>query len=1274
MKKILSKSKALTTIIITILTLSIVIAAIPFAKAATGSVTMTPMTMVTGVNTIATVSGGTFTTGAPLYYEFSTSNTWSGTGTYWFTLPAGTTTLPTGTTVTLTPSAAGIYYFLVSDSASGSSGVITPGAVTVVSTGPTITSLSPTTGHVGDTPITITATFPTTGHALTLYVDYVNSTTTAALSPSTSTAGTNPYTFTVPHLGGGAHKLFLYDSTSSVSAAYSGSNYVPFTVTSKITITSPTSLAVGATTTITLNGTGFQVGDTFAASSSTAPLTNILVGGVTTYHSAITAIPASGNLNSVGLILSSGLSATGPYNIVFTYDQAGVTPETFTNAIYVSKPTESNLGIALSTTSGTVGSSLTVTYWNLPASATTITMDGTTFTGTTPDANGFGSYPLSAGVPAMPAGTYLIIVSASNQYVSAPFTVTSKITIKGGAVSMSGLYTPSGETITVSGTGLAPLATYSVTDSGSGTAKAITVVTGSLTTDATGSFTITYSTSISVATGTSVTVSVTGLGISATSVSYLAAGAVTLSLPSSAQPGVAVTGLSFTGLIPAGSTTYSGVASTYNLYYNPIAGAAPGTLITLSYTNLAGGTSTTPAAGWDTSYPSLTFGVAPATTFTVGMAGIYSINIVRMDTVPTATLASQAFTVSVPALTTGTINMYKLTAGVLTLVTTGTVGTSVTLYATSFGASEGGVTAYMMTSTGKQTLGSLSIDANGAAKLPFTVPATPAGTYDIFVTRTTTGAAAVTSVTLAVTAQFSFTATFVAGTTASGAPGSTFNVYGRGLVANTAYVVTWGGTQMSGSVFTTDNTGAGSVTGLIVPTTATATGYTVAIATAAAPGTTVVSGTYTVTTAATFTPDPSAFPSQLVTFQWNVGTGLTAPVYVTVLLNGTAYTTAPASYVSGILYGSFNMPNAAAAGTVYSVTLSYTDSAVATVNIYASTADSFTGTGSAKNFTLSVLSTAYLANSELVTVAGVVQTRSTNYTVSTSGTHPVIAFTTAPASGAKIGVSYSYIATTTTKPNPATSAMSSGQAVTITLVSGSGALIMSISISNADVTRIANAVNSTVYGPIATIVTTTGSTITMALSQLNAKIVAINGTVATILTNQGKMTASLNTINATLVDIKDRVIVINTTLGEVRTLMKTLNLTAINAVIKSLNQTIATISSDIGTVKVSLDDIGLKVVAINGSATTILTDLSTLKGATATVQTDLGTISGTITSINGSVATIKTDVGTVKTDVSGIVEKGITVDLTPVWIAVVFSLLAFIAAIAAVVMLLRKLA
>ncbi len=77
----------------------------------------------------------------------------------------------------------------------------------------------------------------------------------------------------------------------------------------------------------------------------------------------------------------------------------------------------------------------------------------------------------------------------------------------------------------------------------------------------------------------------------------------------------------------------------------------------------------------------------------------------------------------------------------------------------------------------------------------------------------------------------------------------------------------------------------------------------------------------------TLSPSSGAFPGQLVTFTWSgVPTNLVAPVYVTVYLNGSAYTTVQASYIGSTLMGSFLMPNDNP-GTTFTVSFQYMDSA-----------------------------------------------------------------------------------------------------------------------------------------------------------------------------------------------------------------------------------------------------------------------------------------------------------------------------------------------------------
>jgi len=91
---------------------------------------------------------------------------------------------------------------------------------------------------------------------------------------------------------------------------------------------------------------------------------------------------------------------------------------------------------------------------------------------------------------------------------------------------------------------------------------------------------------------------------------------------------------------------------------------------------------------------------------------------------------------------------------------------------------------------------------------------------------------------------------------------------------------------------------------------------------------------------------------------------------------------------------------------------------------------------------------------------------------------------------------------------------------------------------------------------------------------------------------------------------------------------------------------------------------------INSLNSTIMSKLNpviaSIVGDIATIKTDLGTVKGTVTTIQGNVATIKTDLGVVKGNVP--------VDMTPAWIAVGLSLVAAIAAAIAAVGIFRKMA
>ncbi|MDI6905608.1 MAG: PKD domain-containing protein [Candidatus Bathyarchaeia archaeon] len=179
------------------------------------------------------------------------------------------------------------------------------------------------------------------------------------------------------------------------------------------------------------------------------------------------------------------------------------------------------------------------------------------------------------------------------------------------------------------------------------------------------------------------------------------------------------------------------------------------------------------------------------------------------------------------------------------------------------------------------------------------------------------------------------------------------------------------------------------------------------------------------------------------------------------------------------------------------------------------------------------------------------------------------------------------------------------------------------------------------------------------LTGWNTWIKEIRDNIATIvIPGLTEIKADLTAINARLIDIQQTTATINSTLGLIQT-----DIANINAQLISLNNTTATINSTLGLIQTSVDAIHLKVVGIDWET------------KIANIQTTLGTIQGYVENVDdGGLATINTALGTVKTNVSDILEKGVPIDLTPVWIAVAFSILAFLVATATAYMLRSKLA
>ena len=165
--------------------------------------------------------------------------------------------------------------------------------------------------------------------------------------------------------------------------------------------------------------------------------------------------------------------------------------------------------------------------------------------------------------------------------------------------------------------------------------------------------------------------------------------------------------------------------------------------------------------------------------------------------------------------------------------------------------------------------------------------------------------------------------------------------------------------------------------------------------------------------------------------------------------------------------------------------------------------------------------------------------------------------------------------------------------------------------------------------------------------------------IAAVNTKTGTIMTDLSALDPKLQGIEDTVVIIATMLGEVQVDISALNFGTMGVDITAIKGDVATIKTNIGTVDTKVSNLDPVIGAIAGQ--------------NAEVQTKLGTLEGKITSIEGNTATIETSVGTLQADITD-VKAEIGVDMTPVWIAVVLSLVAAIAAIFAVITIRQKIA
>jgi hypothetical protein len=309
-------------------------------------------------------------------------------------------------------------------------------------------TISPSSGQVGST-VAVSGSGFDPSSSVTIYFD-----TTVVRTVTTTATGTfSGATFTVPESYKGTH-------TVKVSSASGDSPGVSFTTSQKVEITT-TSGFVGDTVTISGNGFAADSGITLYfddVSISTATTTTNANGSFT--NITFTIPPSSRGSHTIKAQDASANYATTLFTIA---GEIAITPTSGTSGTSV---TVSGTGFSAST-------HITIKYNDVPV----ITSPRTVNT----DAN--GSFTANFDVPGGVAGTYLVAATDLIYGASASFVATVDATISQATSEASPGYI--GMELTITGTGFNPNTTVTITYTSE------PVVLATVTTDATGAFSVT---------------------------------------------------------------------------------------------------------------------------------------------------------------------------------------------------------------------------------------------------------------------------------------------------------------------------------------------------------------------------------------------------------------------------------------------------------------------------------------------------------------------------------------------------------------------------------------------------------------------------------------------------------------------------------------------------------------------------------------------------------------------------------------------------------------
>ena len=304
-------------------------------------------------------------------------------------------------------------------------------------------------------------------------------------------------------------------------------------------------------------------------------------------------------------------------------------------------------------------------------------------------------------------------------------------------------------------------------------------------------------------------------------------------------------------------------------------------------------------------------------------------------------------------------------------------------------------------------------------------------------------------------------------------------------------------------------------------------------------------------------PAATAFPGEIINFDWVPATlpASGVPVSVTIELNGTAYTTEPATFTGTEVMGTFTMPNDMV-GSSWFVSLMWTQV-----------------TTSGGNTVVSSYSSASVAPLALVSGAGAL-------VVSVSVSNAQI-LEIASLSGKFVNMTLSTLSANIT-------AVENG---VVSLSTAFGNMTASLTAIGATVTSIASGVAQ---------LNTTLGTVSTTLKSLNATISTFNGTVVKLESIVGTLSGTLDSINATVQATAVTTAQINSNVKSLIGMTVYINTTAL-----------AGITGQLGT-------LGNGVTSIQGTVTAISGNVATIQTGVGTLLVNASSIQGTLNKINSN--------------------------------------------------------